>query len=118
MFDQTVYDKEKLLDHWYTDGYITTPYKRRIKVSRRKAFNYLIQSTTADRVLEKAVIIDELLESKKSFISHIMHDEIVLDFHKDDVKMLPVIKNIFETEDFKTNIKGGKNYFDLEAMTP
>jgi hypothetical protein len=118
MFDQTVYDKEKLLDHWYTDGYITTPYKRRIKVSKRKAFNYLIQSTTADRVLEKAVIIDELLESKKSFISHIMHDEIVLDFHKDDVKMLPVIKNIFETEDFKTNIKGGKNYFDLEAMTP
>ena len=118
MFDQTVYDKENLLDHWYTDGYITTPYKRRIKVSRRKAFNYLIQSTTADRVLEKAVIIDDLLEGKKSFISHIMHDEIVLDFHQDDVKMLPVIKNIFETEDFKTNIKGGKNYFDLEAMTP
>ena len=87
-------------------------------MSRLKSFNYLIQSTTADRVLEKAVIIDELLEGKKSFISHLMHDEIVLDFHKDDVKMLPVIKNIFETEDFKTNIKGGKNYFDLKAMTP
>ena len=85
-------------------------------MTRRKAFNYLIQSTTADRVLEKAVMIDEIMEGKKSFISHILHDEIVLDMHKEDVKLLPVVKRIFETEGFKTNIKGGKDYFHLEEM--
>jgi len=116
MFDHSTYDKKKLLDKWYKGGYITTPYQRRIQVGRRKAFNYLIQSTTADRVLEKAVIIDELLEGKKSFISHIMHDEIVLDFHREDVKMLPVVKKIFESDDFKTTIKAGKDYFHLEEM--
>ena len=116
MFDDSIYDKKKLLDEWYRGGYIHTPYKRRIKVNRRKAFNYLIQSTTADRVLEKAVMIDEIMEGRKSFISHILHDEIVLDMHKEDVKLLPVVKRIFETEGFKTNIKGGKDYFHLEEM--
>ena len=57
-----------------------------------------------------------MLEGKKSFVSHLLHDEVVLDFHKDDVKMLPVVKRILETEGFKTNIRGGKDYFSLEEM--
>ena len=44
-----------------------------------KAFNYLIQSTTADLVIERATAIDRMLKGTKSFISHIVHDEIVIE---------------------------------------
>ena len=75
------YNREKILDKWYKEGYIYTPYKRKIAVEERKALNYLLQSTTSDRVLSKATKIDEFLTENncKSYISHIVHDEIVLD---------------------------------------
>jgi hypothetical protein len=110
-----LYDKKSLLDKWYVDGYIKTPYMRKIKVEERKAFNYLIQSTTADRVLSKAVEIDKMLENTKSYISHIVHDEIIIDYDDRDRSLMPDIKEVFE-DGYVSNIKGGKSYFDLEAM--
>jgi DNA polymerase I-like protein with 3'-5' exonuclease and polymerase domains len=88
---------------------------RKIKVEERKAFNYLIQSTTADRVLSKAVEIDKMLENTKSYISHIVHDEIIIDYDDRDRSLMPDIKEVFE-DGYVSNIKGGKSYFDLEAM--
>ena len=55
------YDRQKVLDKYYKDGYINTIFNRHIKVDERRAFNYLIQSTTADLVLERALAIDRLL---------------------------------------------------------
>ncbi len=110
------YDKEKLLDKWYVDGYVITPYKRKMKAERRKALNYLIQSTTADRVLERAVVIDKLLKDKKSFISHIVHDEIVVDLCDEERDILPEIKNVFQKDGFLANVNAGRNYLDLERL--
>jgi hypothetical protein len=110
------YNKEKLLDKWYEGGYIITPYKRKMKVERRKALNYLIQSTTADRVLERAVVIDKMLEDKKSFISHIVHDEIVIDLCDEERGILPEIKKVFEKDGFMANINAGKNYLDFDRL--
>ena len=104
-----------MLDKYYKDGYIHTPYGRKIKVEQRKALNYLIQSTTADRVLEKAVLIDKMLEGKKSFISHIVHDEIVIDFANEDRDIVIGIKNIFE-DGYLANINAGKDYFNLKEL--
>ena len=110
------YNKEKLLDKWYDGGYIITPYKRKMQVERRKALNYLIQSTTADRVLERAVVIDKMLEDKKSFISHIVHDEIVIDLCDEERDTLPEIKKAFEKDGFMANINAGKNYLDFDRL--
>ena len=110
------YDRKKVLDRWYEGGYIYTPYKRKIKVDERKALNYLIQSTTSDRVLSRAVEIDKFLEGKKSFISHIVHDEVVIDFCDDEREMILDIKQIFERDDFNANIRGGKNYLELAEL--
>ena len=110
------YNKEKLLDKWYEGGYIITPYKRKMKVERRKALNYLIQSTTADRVLERAVVIDKMLEDKKSFISHIVHDEIVIDLCDEERSILPEIKKTFEKDGFMANINAAKNYLDFDRL--
>jgi len=109
------YDKEKVLDKWYDNGYITTPYQRKIEVEERKALNYLIQSTTADRVLSKAVEIDRMLEGRPSFISHIVHDEIVIDYDDEDRDIIVDIKKIFE-DGYMANIQGGKDYYNLKEI--
>ncbi len=109
------YDREKVLDKYYKDGYIHTPYGRKIKVEQRKALNYLIQSTTADRVLEKAVLIDKMLEGKKSFISHIVHDEIVIDYSDEDRSMVFGIRDVFE-DGYLANLRAGKDYYNLNEL--
>jgi len=109
------YDREKVLDKYYENGYIKTPYGREIKVDRRRALNYLIQSTTSDRVLQKAVLLDQMLEGKKSYISHIVHDEVVIDYSREEKDLLPKLKEEFE-DSYLTNISVGKNYYDLSDL--
>ncbi len=109
------YDRKKILDKWYTNGYIHTPYGREIHVEERKALNYLIQSTTADRVLSKAVIIDQMLKDRKSFISHVVHDEIVIDYHDDDRHMISDIQEAF-ADGYLVNLKAGKDYYNLKEL--
>ena len=110
------YNRKKVLDKWYDGGYIYTPYKRKLVVDERKALNYLIQSTTSDRVLSRAVEIDKFLEGRKSFISHIVHDEIVIDFDNKERELMLDVKQIFEKDNFKANINAGKNYLEFEEL--
>ena len=111
------YDRKKVLDKWYVDGYINTPYGRKIKVEERKALNYLLQSTTSDRVLSKAVQIDKFLvgEGCSSYISHIVHDEIVIDYCDEDRSLIPQIKQIFE-DGYPCNLTAGKDYYNLKEL--
>tara|TARA_B100001250_G_C19794516_1_gene788142 strand:- start:525 stop:1712 length:1188 start_codon:yes stop_codon:yes gene_type:complete len=113
------YNRDNVLDKHYQAGYIETPFDRRIEVESRKALNYLIQSTTSDIVLERACTIDEFLSDKESFISHIVHDEIVIDFADSDRHLVEEIRDIFSDTSlakFMVNLQAGKNYFDLETL--
>ena len=113
------YDREKVLDKWYSEGYINTMFGREIKVDRRRALNYLIQSTTSDLVLERACRISELLQGKKSFISHIVHDEIVIDLDNEEKHFVPEIKEIFANNSlgrYLVNLSAGPNYLDLDEL--
>ena len=111
-----LYDKNVALEKWYDGEIIKTPFDREIQVEERKALNYLIQSTTSDLVLERAVAIDKFLEDKKSFISHIVHDELVLDISDDERQLIPDIKLMFsenKLDTYMVNVQAGKNYYDL-----
>ncbi len=110
-----LYDRESLLDTWYDGEHIRTPYGRCIEVEKRKAFNYLIQSTTADRVLEKAVMIDKFLNGRKSCVSHIIHDEIVLDYCDTERDLITEIKQIFE-DGYISSVSAGKDGFNLKEI--
>ena len=113
------YDRKKVLDKYYDGDYITTVFGRHIKVNDWKALNYLIQSTTADLVIERAIEIDKMLEGKKTFISHIVHDEIVIDFADEDRDMIKEVKEVFAKNRlgrFEVNLKAGKNYYDLDNL--
>jgi hypothetical protein len=117
--NSSFYDRDSLLDKYYTNGYIKTMFGREISVSQRKAFNYLIQSTTSDLVIERSCEINKMLKNTKSHISHIVHDEIVIDLHNDDKPMIQDIKDTFSNNrlgSFMVNLKAGKNYYDLEDL--
>lgn len=117
--NDSYYDRKKILDKWYDGEYITTVFGRHIKVNDWKALNYLIQSTTADLVIERAIAIDKFLKGKRTFISHIVHDEIVIDFADEDRDLVKEIKEIFANNKlarYEVNLNAGKNYFDLELL--
>ena len=118
-FSKNYYDRQKVLDRYYDGGYISTIFGRHIQVEERKAFNYIIQSTTADLVIERAIAIDKFLQGKKSFISHIVHDEIVIDFDDTERDLIIEIKELFARNrlgNFVVNLKAGKDYYDLKTL--
>jgi len=114
-----LYNKTGLIKKWYENGHVSTPFKRRLSVDHRRAFNYLIQSTTADLVLEQTLAIDKFLEDKKSFVSHLVHDEIVIDLADSERNLTPQIRDMFADNrlaSFQVNLQAGLNYFDLEDL--
>ena len=81
--------------------------------------SYIVQSTTSDLVLERAIEINKMLAGKKTFISHIIHDEIVIDLSDDERDMIKDIKDVFsenKLDNFMVNVSAGKNYLDLEEL--
>jgi len=114
-----IYHREKVLDNWYDGSYINTIFNRQIQVHSRKALNYLVQSTTADLVTDRAAALDKFLEDKKSFVSHIVHDEIVIDLADKERELIPELKDIFannKLDKFLVNLSCGENYGDLKEL--
>ena len=59
---------------------------------------------------------DKMLEDKKSFVSLIMHDEIVIDYCDDERDMIAEIKETFEGG-YVSNIKGGKDFYSMSEVS-
>tara|TARA_B100000963_G_C22430007_1_gene581690 strand:+ start:43 stop:822 length:780 start_codon:yes stop_codon:yes gene_type:complete len=113
LYDKNIYKK------YYKNGYIETPFGRRLEVEERKALNYLTQSTTSDIVLENAYKIMKFLKGKKSFVAFTMHDSVVLDFAREEYELVKEIKNTFETNmlgKFLSTVSIGKNYGNLKEI--
>ena len=66
-------------------------------------------------MLAKAVLIDKMLEGKKSFISHIVHDEIVIDYADEDRDIATGMKDLFE-DGYLSNFRAGKDYYNLDEI--
>lgn len=116
---ESIYDRDKIVENHYIDGHVHTPFGRKIKIDKRRALSYTVQSTTSDLVIERAMEIKKILESKNSFISHIMHDEIVIDLSDEDRHILQEVKDTFAKNrlaTYEVNVSAGRNYFDMEAL--
>ena len=108
-----------MLEKYYMKGKVITPYDRAIDSDISKAVNYLIQSTTADLTIDRAVALDKVLEGTKSKVAFIVHDEIVLDIHEEDRYKILELKEVFENNklgSFMANVKAGKNYGELKEL--
>tara|TARA_Y100000296_G_C5167390_1_gene255432 strand:- start:97 stop:1287 length:1191 start_codon:yes stop_codon:yes gene_type:complete len=113
------YDRDKLKAEYYKDGRVVNPYGREIGSDAHHAVNYLIQSTASDLFLRQAVKLYDFLRDKKSFISFMIHDSMVLDMSVEDKKHIEEIVGIFQQTEFgnfKTNVKLGKNFGTMNEV--
>ena len=107
------------MDTYYDGTHVKTSFGRSIMVDQRRAFNYVIQSTTADLTIDRAVALDKMLEDCKSKVAFIIHDEIVLDIHAEDRYKIPELKEVFQNTKlgrFRANVKAGKTYGTMKEI--
>jgi hypothetical protein len=117
--NNSVYNRRRVIGDYFYGNRIETPMGRTIPVDYERAFNYLMQSTTSDLVLDRAVALDKMLEGKKSKVSFIVHDEIVLDISNEDRYLIPKLKEVFQRNklgNFMANVKAGKSYGELKEL--
>jgi len=107
-----------LKKHWDGDK-ITNPFGREIEADAKHALNYIIQSTTSDLFLRRILELSKLLESKKSFISFLIHDSVVIDLDKSEKHLIQDMVDTFAKTDFSkflVNMKAGKNYGEMKEI--
>lgn len=116
---EKVFNKEALKAMYYVDGVANTPFSRKIECDEHHAISYLNQSSFIDLFHRQILKVYDLLRDKKSFISFMLHDELVLDVTDDEKELiLDVAKLLKETKygNFKVSIKAGKNYGNLKKL--
>ena len=113
------FNRQALLDKYYTNEQISTPYGRCIDVEEDKALNYAIQSTASDLFLTSMLKIDKILQNKKSFVAFSIHDSLIIDFDASEKDLiLQIVEKFSETKfgDFKTNLSIGRNFGDMRKI--
>ena len=81
--------------------------------------NYLVQSTASDIFLRQAIKVHDLLKTKKSFISFMIHDSLVIDLCEEERNLiLPIVQNFSRTNfgDFLTTVGVGKNFGEMKGL--
>ena len=114
------YDRQRLLEKTYREGQVETPFGRSISAPDSKALNYLLQSTSSDNTIDRFNKISRYLKSSRSHVMAVVHDSVIIDLHKDDRRMIPHLKQIFEDTKlgkFKVNVSLGKHLGDMREFS-
>jgi hypothetical protein len=109
----------KLMEQKYDGRIITSLYGRKIESDQFHSLNYLIQSSTTELFLDQVSKINKILKDKKSFISFLVHDSVVIDLAKEDKKLINIILSTFaktKLGTFPVNISAGKDYGQLRKL--
>ena len=97
-------------------GWVKSKYNRIYKVDKDKGYravNYLIQGTSADLLSERMIEVAKFLTGTKSKMLLQVHDEIICEIHKDDVLLIPQIRDILQE-----NSLGIPLMVDMELCEP
>ena len=111
------YDRGKVKDRFFSNGKVKTSFNREIESDDYHAFNYIIQSTTSDLFMKQMIKVHDYLKDKQSFIAFSLHDSLVLDFSKEDLKNVPELVTMFSNTDlgqYLTNVSIGKNFGEMK----
>jgi DNA polymerase I-like protein with 3'-5' exonuclease and polymerase domains len=116
---ERIFNKEKIINKYWKNGIVSTPFKRNIKADAAHALNYLIQSTSSDLFLRQMIKVFDFLKDEKSHIAFCMHDSLIIDLHTQEKQKLPEIKRIFSNTgfgEFKANASAGLQYGTMKKM--
>lgn len=113
------YKKEALKSCFWVDGYVHTPFQRKIEADDYHVVSYLNQSTLIDLFHRQILKMNKLLIGKKSFVSFLVHDCLVLDLAEEDKDILvDLIRTLSDTQwgTFPVNVKIGCNYGEMKKV--
>ena len=113
------YNRESLLEKYFNEEEIQTPFGRTIACPVRKALNYLLQSSSSDNTLDRFCKISNFLRATRSHVAFVVHDSVVIDLHKDDRLLIPQLVDLFgdtKLGKFKVNCSLGKNLGDMKEF--
>jgi|10_taG_2_1085330.scaffolds.fasta_scaffold00108_40 DNA polymerase-1 len=98
-------------------GFIKNRYGRLYRVPKNlgyKGVNYLVQGTSADILSERMIEVASYLRNTKSRLLLQVHDEVICEVHKDDLKTVPhKIKELMEINSLDIPL-----YVDMEFCNP
>ena len=113
------YNRELIKKKYWNGSHIVNPFGRLIEADEFHAVNYLVQSTTSDIFLRQVLEVNKLLEGRKSFITFMIHDSLVIDFSEEDRGLISSIHKIFSRTkfgDFLATVKAGKNFGEMKEL--
>ena len=113
------YDKKSALQKYWNGEEVVNPFGRKIKADEFHALNAIIQSTTSDTFLRRAIAVNKLLEGRKTLTMGLIHDSMVLDFAREDKDILEeLIKEFGNTDlgNFKVNASLGTNFGNMKRF--
>jgi hypothetical protein len=113
------YNKEKVIEKYWDGEEIVNPFGRRIKADHFHSLNAIIQSTTSDTFLRRAIAVNKLLKGRKSFTMGLIHDSMVIDFDRNDKDLLEELMVEFGNTDlgiFKVNASLGTNFGNMRKF--
>ena len=114
-----VFKKDALKQLYWVNGYVHTPFGRKIESDEHHAIPYLNQSTFIDLFHRQAIKVDDYLRDKKSFVAFLLHDEFVLDMTDDEKEHILEIAKILQNTQFGRflcNIKVGRDYGNMKKL--
>ena len=114
------YSRDKVIKKYFNGEQVETIFDRIIQSDAHHALNYIVQSTTSDLLLKRAIDIFKLLKEKKSYVAFTLHDSLVIDMSLEDKHMLNDLVSTFENTDlgkYKVNVSAGKNFGDMRGLS-
>jgi|TARA_R110000744_G_scaffold96072_15_gene185602 hypothetical protein len=114
-----LYDRDTIKKLFWDGNHVKTMYHREIPSDEYHALNYIIQSTCSDLIMDRATVLSDMLEGKKTKIAFIIHDSIVLDYADEDGDYINMVYWEFMTTPFgrfKANVAGGRNFGEMKDL--
>ena len=113
------YNKQKAIKKYWNGKEIINPFGRTIKSDEFHALNAIIQSTTSDIFLRRAIAVNKMLNKRKSLTMGLIHDSMVIDFAKEDKDILEDLIKVFGETDlgtFRVNATLGTHFGNMKRF--
>lgn len=114
-----LYSRERLLYQFFQNGIVCNPFQRKMTSDQFHATNYLVQSTTVDLVHEQALKIVKILNTHKTTLAFLIHDEVILDVKKAEWGKIKQVVEVFQDTrygKFPISVKIGKNLGEMKKI--
>lgn len=114
-----IYVTEEVKNLYWDGTMVHNCFGRHMPADEHHALSYIVQSTTSDLVLRRAIAVHEYLKHFKSSLAFIIHDSIIVDLHDSERHELLKLREMFENNDlgkFRTHVSVGKTLGTLQEI--